>query len=73
MVLNPLAEVSIGVFVAVVVSRRQEVMDLQHSDDRCDPQQGYEHRQRDSRSESPLEPCALREHVWDVSILKAVT
>lgn len=45
MVLDPLAEVGIGVFVAVVVGSRQLMMDILRDCERRQSEQDHEHRQ----------------------------
>ncbi|MEY4528823.1 MAG: hypothetical protein RL768_2542 [Nitrospirota bacterium] len=51
MVLDPLAEVGIGVLVTVVVGRSQLVMHILRNGKRRQAEQDHDHRQRDQPAE----------------------
>ena len=51
MVLDPLAEVGIGVLVTVVVGGRQLMMHILRDSERRQAEQDHDHRQRDQPAE----------------------
>ena len=57
MVLDPLAEVGIGVLVTIVIGRRQLVVDILRDGKRGQPEEDDDHPQRDHPTEQK-EHCA---------------
>ena len=64
MVLDPLAEVGIGVLVTVVIGRRQLVVDILRDGKRGQPEEDENHPQREDRTEQNRRTmdCGLHKH-----------